>query len=296
MNCVTLVTGGTGFLGKNLQEIKPGWIYVGSEYDLTIESEVRSMIASINPNRIVHLAGKVGGIKANDGAAADFFEANVKINTNVLNVAARFNVPRVLSCLSTCAFPDVLPSYPFDESAIHNGPPAETNMSYGYAKRMLHVHTLAIRKQYELNYSTFCPSNLYGPHDNFDPDSSHFVASLIKKVAESNGKEIEMWGTGKPLRQQLFAPDLAAIIPRLLRNHHGPQPLIVAPNENLSIADCCKLLAPDAKFVFNGKLDGQYRKDGNNALLRSIVKNYQFTPFKKGARITYDWYIQNQIG
>jgi GDP-L-fucose synthase len=243
------------------------------------------------------LAAKVGGIKANNENQADFFDENILMNTNVIKASHNLGVNRVLSALSTCAFPDILEKYPFVEEDMLKGPPPVTNISYGYSKRSLHIQSCAYRNQYSRNYSTFCPSNLYGPDDNFDLETSHFVAALTRKIFERDKKSnaVEMWGTGKPKRQHLFVEDMAKIIPILLEKHNSDTPLIVAPDENLSILEACsifsKAIEADIKFSFNGQLDGQYRKDGSNKRVKDILgSDFSFTPFEEGVRKTYEWY------
>ena len=295
-----LVTGGSGFLGKRLKMCEPTWQYVSSkDYDLINPIEVKQMFKEIRPDAVVHLAARVGGIKDNAENQALFYYQNVMMNTNIIQEAYLAGIPRVLSSLSTCAFPDKLEHYPFSEKDFHKGSPTETNFSYGYSKRMLHVQSVAYRKQYGMNYSTFCPSNLYGPQDHFGSSSSHFVAALVHKFANlCDNKVIELWGTGTPLRQQLYVDDLCEIIPILLERHNSDIPLIVAPNENLSVHKMSQIITEVDKkrsvsFTFNGKLDGQYRKDGDNSMFLDLVGGYNFTSFKEGIEKTYKWYIEN---
>ena len=275
-----LVTGGSGFVGKRLQLIKPEWIYLSSsDYDLMDPDQCDRMYKEIKPDAVVHLAGQVGGIKANDNRPADFYYMNITMNTNVVQKAYENGIERLLASLSTCTFPDVVDTYPLTEEDIFNGPPAATNISYGYAKRSLLIQILAYRKQYGLNYSSFCPSNLYGPGDNFDLVTSHFVPAMIRKFYEAkNGDEVEVWGTGKPLRQQLHVDDLANIIPILLEKHHSEIPLIVAPHENLSIESMVSTIKKKSgkkcEVVYNNKLDGQFRKDGSNRRLISLIGDF----------------------
>lgn len=298
-----LVTGGTGFLGRALQKVKPDWLYQGEDdswgYNLIDYVDAVEMIVDHQPDAIVHLAAKVGGIKANAENPATFFYENLMINTNVIQAAANLNVPRVLSAASTCAFPDTIEEYPMFEDELHDGPPTKTNLGYGYAKRMLIVHTNACRKQYALDYSTFSPTNLYGPDDNFDLETSHFISALIRKVAEAkNGETIEFYGTGRPLKQELYVEDLARIIPKLLELHHSDVPVIVAPKENISVREyidiVLKISGKDLKIKFNGELEGQYRKDGNNDYLLEAIGDFKFTPIEEGLRTTYEWYLKQK--
>jgi len=292
----TLVTGGSGFIGTRLKRREPEWLYISSqEYDLLDPMAVTAMYKKYKPDAVLHLAARVGGIKDNAEHQVEYFEQNVLMNLNVIRGAYEAKVPRLLAALSTCAFPDVVTEYPFTEKDIFSGPPAETNFSYGYSKRLLHALVLAYRKQYGLNYSTFSPSNIYGPGDHFDDDGAHFVPSLISKLSKLNdGDTLELWGTGKPLRQQMYVDDLCEIIPLLLESHYGPNPLIISPGENLSIDDMAKILISQLNIPinirYNKELDGQYRKDGSNKELLKVIGNYQFTTFAEGIGKTYKWY------
>ena len=291
-----LVTGGTGFLGKHLKEKKPDWIYISSkDFDLTKYHRVKEMFYEIKPDAVIHLAAKTGGIKASVNGPAEFYYLNTVINTNVVHCAYESGVKRMLAALSTCVFPDIVENYPFTERDIHLGPPAITNLPYGYSKRSLFVQINAYREQYGLDYSTFCPSNLYGPGDNFDLSDSHFVAAMVRKCTEAKQNEdIEFLGTGKELRQQIYVDDLAEIIPILLKKHHSNVPIIVAPNENLSTSEMFELLSnqinKNLKGRFNGNLSGQFRKDGSNNKLLELIGDYNFTKFKDGVYKTYDWW------
>lgn len=295
-----LVTGGSGFVGKNLQEVKPNWTYLSSkDCDLTDKDAVRELFEYHKPDAIVHLAGRVGGIKDNAANQATFFYLNTLINTNVIHQAHLAGVDRVLSSLSTCAFPDEVRSYPFSEIDFMSGPPAVTNLSYGMTKRMLHVASMSYRKQFGRNYSTFCPSNIYGPHDDFESEKSHFVPAMIRKIANADdGDTLEFWGTGRPLRQQMYVGDLAKLIPILLDWHWSTSPLIVAPHENYEIREiikiCLQVLEKDVNISFNGELGGQFRKDGSNEALLELVEGFEFTKLKDGLLKTYEWYEKNK--
>ena len=162
---------------------------------------------------------------------------------------------------------------------------------------MLHVASVSYRKQYGRNYSTFSPCNIYGPGDHFGEESSHFVASLVSKCATGqDGDLVTFWGTGKPLRQQLYVDDLVDIIDILLKKHNSDLPLIVAPDENMSIKEMVDIAFSVAnkkvEVIFDGELDGQHRKDGSSSALLNLIGNYSFTPFREGIRRTYEWYTE----
>ena len=297
---VVLVTGGSGFVGTRLKKQNPNWTFLSSrDCDLTDYSSVHDMFISEKPDAILHLASKVGGIKENSTKQAEFYDTNTYINTNVLKAAHNAGINRVLSCLSTCAYPDVVSTYPFVEEDILSGPPAKTNFTYGYTKRALLVQTNAYRQQYGVNYSTFCPSNIYGPNDNFNLDSSHFVPAMIRKVHEAKeGDTVEFWGTGSPLRQQLYVDDLIGIIPFLLKSHNTDVPIIISPDQNLSIKEMVEIflnnIEKNVKIVFNDKLDGQYRKDGSNKKFKELYGDFEFTKFENGVLKTYEWYKKSK--
>lgn len=287
-----LVTGGSGFVGRNLKEFYPGWIYISSnDYDLERLTEAHSMIRNHKPDIVLHLAGRVGGIKDNAKNQSEFFDKNLMINFNVLKACADFKVDRVLSSLSTCCFPGKLDEsrYPMVEVDFLAGPPEETNFSYAMTKRMLYAQTLSYRQDGR-KFSCFCPSNLYGPHDNFGSDNSHFVAAMISK------KSSNFFGTGEPKRQQLYVRDLCRIIPGLIKYWNGPEPLIVAPKENLSIKQMIRIYSEVSgkhkNPKFSGDLDGQINKECSSELFHSKFK-FIFTPFKEGVKQTHDWYKSN---
>lgn len=291
-----LVTGGSGFLGSRLKKFQPDWIYLSSrDCNLEEQKNLDNILKTLKPDAVLHLAAKVGGIKDNSLHQADYFYKNTIINTNVVNSCLINNVPRLLASLSTCAFPDKLDTYPFTEKDLFNGPPAETNFSYGYSKRNLYIHCNSLRKQYGLNYSCFSPSNIYGIGDRFDSiDSSHFIASLITKISNyKDGEVLEFWGSGKPMRQQLYIDDLCKIIPQLLEKHNSEEPIIVAPDENLSIKEMIEIAInisnKKINYYFNNKLDGQFRKDGSNKMLLSKI-DFKFTKFIEGYEKTYKFY------
>ncbi len=294
-----LVTGGTGFLGARLKHQQPSWIYVSSsDYSLTNFKETTYMFDEIRPDAVLHLAARVGGIKDNSENQVEFFEQNVLMNLNVIKGAHQFGVKRLLASLSTCAFPDITEEYPFTEKDLFKGPPAETNFAYGFTKRMLHALITSYRKQYDVNYSTFSPSNIYGPNDHFNTERSHFIAALISKVSGlQNGDTLHLWGTGRPMRQQLYVDDLCEILPVLLEKHSSAAPLIVAPDENLTIDEMARTLLSqvdkEINIVYNNKLDGQFRKDGSNHKLKELIGDFKFTKFKDGIMKTYNWYLEN---
>ena len=213
-----IVTGGSGLVGKHLKEILPNAIYLSSkDCDLTDINKVKWLISSHNPDIVVHLAARVGGIQDNLKYPADYFDDNILINTNIVKVCKEYNVKRFIGILSTCIYPSVVDTYPMKEEDLFIGPPPPSNFSYGYAKRCLAVQIDAYNKQFGTKYNYLIPCNLYGDYDNMHDESKmHFITALLNKIRNSKDKTLHLLGTGKPLRQFMYARDLADIIKLLL--------------------------------------------------------------------------------
>ena len=303
INMELLVTGGTGLVGNALQKVYPDAIYVSSkDYDLTKKGEVKSMFEKYTPANVIHLAARVGGIIDNMNHPAEFIYQNVLMNTYVIHYANKYKVKKLIGLISNCAYPDKVEKYPMVEEQLHDGPPAITNFSYAYSKRTLEAQIKAYRSQYSCNYFCVIPCNLYGPHDKFDENKSHFLAALIRKIydAKKNEKKIiTLLGTGKPLRQYLYSEDLAKILLLLLEKHDGEGPINIAPEENISIAQIAKIAlkaieSSDLELVFDESfLDGQYRKDICSDKLFDIIDDFKFISLFDGIKETYEWYSKS---
>jgi GDP-L-fucose synthase len=294
-----IVTGGSGFLGKRLKILKPNWIYLSSkDVDLSSSTHFYEFLQDIKADAVINLAAKTGGIKHSVENQADFYYENSLISLNVVKQSQKANIKRLLSCLSTCCYPDVSKNYPMNEEEFLLGEPTQTNYGYALAKRELYRQTNFYRQFYGLNYSTFTPCNLYGPNANFGEDTSHFIASLIKKIHFSkDGETITLFGTGKPLRQHLYIDDLAKIVVMLLDSHNSDVPLNIAPQENLSIKDIANIalsvLNKNVKINFNNQFEGQFRKDVDNTKLLNLIGSFEWTPIHVGLKHTYDWFLEN---
>ena len=295
-----LVTGGSGFVGKRLKLLKPDWVYMSSsDCNLMNKNDIKNYLEKVKPDAIIHLAARVGGIKEASENQSDFFYKNSLININVIHAAYEANIKRVLSCLSTCCFPSVNKTYPMSEEDLMVGEPEEINECYSYAKRNLYIQSKWYTREYGVNYNTFTPSNIYGPENVFDLKKGHLISSMIRKFSEAEpGSELTFWGTGKPLRQHIYVDDLARIIVDLLEKHNTDHPIIVAPDENLSIKEiidtCNRISGKDMQIKFNNYLDGQYRKDGSNRRLLDVIGAFEFTTLEQGLEKTYKWYQENK--
>ena len=288
-----LVTGGSGLVGKHLRDILSDAVYISSkDYDLTDLQQVRDMMNEYKPNVVIHLAARVGGIVDNINYPVDYLEENVLMNTNVLKACHEFDVKRVIAILSTCVYPDVVETYPMKEEDLFNGPPTPTNFSYGFAKRCMAAHIDAYKKQYNKKWCYLIPCNLYGEYDKYEEHNSHFVSALIRKIYEAEDS-IELWGTGKPLRQFMYGGDLARVIKYMINNDIVGS-FNVAPKEVYTInkiTEIAKRSCLKDKLVVNynsKKPDGQFRKDVDSSKLLVVLKDFEFTPLNKGIKKVYD--------
>ncbi|KRX71467.1 Alpha-N-acetylglucosaminidase [Trichinella sp. T6] len=307
-----LVTGASGLIGRAMQaviaeaaknfKVNMHWIFVSSkDADLTDYVQTKRMFQVNKPTAVIHLAAKVGGLFCNLDNNLSFFRENMMINDNVLRCAHEHNVKRVISCLSTCIFPDNT-TYPLDENMIHLGPPHESNMGYAYAKRMLDMLSSLYNRQYGYCYTSIIPCNVFGPHDNFSLKNGHSIPALIHKcyLAKENNTPLVVFGTGKPLRQYIYSLDLARLIIWALENYKDPTPIIFATDEadEVTIEHVAKSVAQGMQFqgpiLFDtSKSDGQFKKTSSNAKMRSYLPDFKFTPFDKAIQETAEWFTAN---
>ena len=239
-----LVTGGTGFVGKKLSLLKSDWTYISSkELNLLNLDACNDFFSKNKFDAVIHLAAKTGGIEESVNNQSEMYFLNSIMNNNILYACNKNKIKRVLSCLSTCCYPDVADSYPMNEDIFLSGEVTDSNYGYGLAKRELFRQSNFCRKFYNLNYSCFTPCNLYGPNSNFNDKQSHFIASILKKVhMAKDGQVIEVFGDGEAYRQHLYIDDLAKIIPEILIHHNSSLPLNVATEENVKIKEIINIV------------------------------------------------------
>ena len=216
-NQKVIVTGGGGFLGRRvvaeLTERGCSEIFVprSADYDLRDASVVRKMLQEFPPDQIVHLAANVGGIGANMEHPGEYFFDNASMGIHIIEEARKADVPKTVVVGTICSYPKFA-TVPFKEDELWAGYPEETNAPYGLAKKMLLVQAQAYRQQYGMNVVYLMPVNLYGPGDNFDPESSHVIPALIRKFIEARDQKqpsVEIWGSGTPTREFLYVDDAA---------------------------------------------------------------------------------------
>jgi GDP-L-fucose synthase len=309
MKDIILVTGGSGMVGTAIKRVieqtnnQNKFIFIGTgQCDLTKANDVDKLFKKTKPTKIIHLAAKVGGVKANTDFVADFFNQNILINTNVLMKAHENNIQNIVSLLSTCVYPDSkYISYPLEETMLHLGPPHESNFGYAYAKRMIEVQSKAFRRQHGRNYTTAIPNNLYGLNDNFDLDMGHVIPAVIRKIyeAKNNITEIPLtfWGNGSSLREFTFADDLAKDLLMMIGEYNDSpiyndeNPLNIGSSEEVSIKDLVELVAKI--FNYTGSIvwdetkpNGQHKKPST----KNNILSSHYTPLEKGLTITCDWF------
>ena len=291
MKCI--VTGGSGLVGKHLKDIMPNAIYLSSrDANLLNAKSVDTIIGMNKPDIVIHLAARVGGVLDNITYPVEYLEENTLMTTNLLRACHQHDVNRVIAMSSTCVYPDVMEEYPMKEKDLFNGPPPPDNFAYAMSKRLMSTQIDSYKKQYGRDWSYLIPCNLYGEHDKYEEHHSHFVSALIKKIYEATDK-VEVWGTGKPLRQFMYAGDLARVIKYIIENNIVDN-FNVAPDYVYSIDEMTKIgiEACDKKHLRitydETKPDGQYRKDVDSSKLLSTLDNFKFTSLEDGIRRVYD--------
>ncbi|XP_067086418.1 GDP-L-fucose synthase-like isoform X3 [Osmerus mordax] len=306
-----LVTGSTGLVGKAIERVvneeegskeAEQWVFLSSkDANLMDFQETLAVFQKHKPTHVIHLAAMVGGLYKNMKANLDFWRNNLYINDNVLQAAHEVGVVKVVSCLSTCIFPDKT-TYPIDETMIHNGPPHPSNFGYSYAKRMIDVHNCAHAEKYGSRYTAVIPTNVFGPHDNFSIEDGHVLPGLIHKafIAQQEGSPLTVWGSGSPRRQFIYSLDLARLFLWVLREYKEVNPIILSVDEEdeLSIKEAAESVVQALGFkgevVFDtSKSDGQFKKTASNAKLRRYLPDVKFTPFNQALKETCDWFVAN---
>lgn len=301
------ITGAMGFLGRHVCQnllIKRGveiknLIVLNSEIDLRQWKSCDFVAAK--SEIIIHLAGDVGGIGYNQKNPGKLFYDNLVMGCQLMEAARLNGVEKFVAIGTVCAYPKFTP-VPFREKDLWNGYPEETNAPYGLAKKMLLVQAQAYRQQYGFNAIYLLPVNLYGPGDNFDPDSSHVIPALIRKVAEAKkaGEEyVGVWGTGNPTREFLYVEDAAEAIVLAAEKYNKPEPINLGSGNEISMSDLASLICKQMGFS-GGVLWNTAKPDGQPRRLLDVTRAEQEfgfkakTKFVEGLKKTIDWYLSQQ--
>jgi GDP-L-fucose synthase len=270
-----------------------------AQLDLTDESAVAKFLKEQRPDIVIVAAAKVGGIKANNDYPVEFLVENLRIQNNVIRAAYDNGVRKLLFLGSSCIYPKFAPQ-PIPESALLTGPLEQTNEAYAIAKIAGIKLCQAYAREYGAHFVSAMPTNLYGPNDNFDLETSHVLAALLRKAHEAkvrNDRKLIAWGSGKPRREFLHVDDLAAACFLLLEKYDSPEIINVGCGEDVSIRELAELVCDVVGF--GGELAWDATKpDGTPRKLLDISKIRALgwkpaIPLRDGIQRTYDWFLKN---
>jgi GDP-L-fucose synthase len=305
-NSRVLVTGGAGFLGdpvcRLLRERGAEEVIVPrrAQYDLTDATAVARLFEQVRPDVVLHLAAEVGGIGANRDNPGRFFYANMAMGLHVVEQARLSGVQKFVQVGTVCSYPKFTP-VPFSEASLWDGYPEETNAPYGVAKKALLVMLAAYREQYGFPGIFLMPTNLYGPRDNFDPQSSHVIPALIRKCEEArtaSEESITCWGTGSASREFLYVDDCAEAIVDATERYDSPEPVNIGVGKEITIRDLVGLIAKATDFTGEirwdtTKPDGQPRRVLDTSRAEQEIGFHAATTFEDGLRTTVDWFREH---
>jgi GDP-L-fucose synthase len=305
VNKKILVTGGHGFLGEHLvSKLHDLGANVTApshnEFDLTDRDQIKDMYNKHPCNMVIHLAAVVGGIGINQEHPGKFFYDNLIMGVELMEYARQKNISKFVALGTVCAYPKVIP-IPFKEDDLWNGYPEETNAPYGLAKKMMLVQSQSYRQEYDYNSIFLLPVNLYGPGDNFSPDSSHVIPALIKKCVDAvNAKAdyIEVWGDGSASREFLYVKDAVDGILLAAEKYNKSDPVNIGSSFEIYIKDLVKIIAKETGFIGEirwdkSKPNGQPRRKLDTSRAESEFGFRSKTTFEDGIRKTIDWYNHN---
>jgi GDP-L-fucose synthase len=293
-----LVTGGGGFLGSRLvarleEEGHDVTAARRRDYDLTAMDDAARLFADAEPELVFHLAAEVGGIGANRANPGRYWYANLMMGAHVLEQSRLAGIRKLVVAGTVCAYPKHTP-VPFREDDLWDGYPEETNAPYGVAKKAVLVGGQAYRDQYGLNTIFLLPTNLYGPGDNFDLQTSHVIPALIRKMLESP-EEVVLWGDGTPTREYLYVDDCVEGLLLAARRYDGAEPVNLGTGVETSIRETAELVAEavgfDGRIVWDTTMpNGQPRRSLDSSRARELFGFRAETPLREGVAATVAWY------
>lgn len=301
-----MVTGGTGFLGRRVvARLRDAGAVVrapsSAEHDLTRPGAAEAVLAATEPDDLIHLAARVGGIGYNLAHPAPLYLSNLLMGTHVIEAArAAPSVDKTVLVGTVCSYPKITP-VPFHEDDLWEGYPEETNAPYGIAKKAHLVHAQVNAQQYGQRFAYLIPTNLYGPGDKFHPSVSHVIPALVKKCVDardSGADHVDVWGTGAASREYLYVDDAADAIVRAAEVHVGADPINLGADREVTIRETVETIA---RLVgFDGELrwdtskpDGQPRRAVDGSRARKLLGWSPSMPFEEGLRRTIAWYLEH---
>ncbi|MGB3238414.1 MAG: GDP-L-fucose synthase [Geitlerinemataceae cyanobacterium] len=300
-----LVTGGAGFLGRQVvaQLHEAGanrdliTVVRSRDQDLCLMENCQNVVAG--QDIVIHLAAHVGGIGLNREKPAELFYDNLMMGAQLIHAAYQAGVNKLVCVGTICAYPKFTP-VPFKEDDLWNGYPEETNAPYGIAKKALLVQLQAYRQQYGFNGIYLLPVNLYGPEDNFHPNSSHVIPALIHKVYEAQknrDRQLPVWGDGSPTREFLYSTDAARGIVMATQSYNDSEPVNLGTNSEISVGNLveliCELMEFEGEIVWEtDKPNGQPRRCLDTERAKQAFGFTAEMEFKQGLKNTIDWYRQ----
>lgn len=302
-----LVTGGSGFLGRRVvarlseRGCQSPIVPRRADCDLVDHEATRRLLQDVRPDVIIHLAAVVGGIGANRANPGKFFYDNLMMGVQLMEEARQVGVEKFVAIGTICAYPKYTP-VPFCEENLWDGYPEETNAPYGLAKKMLLVQAQAYRQQYGFNAIYLLPVNLYGPGDNFNPESSHVIPALIRKcieAREARAASVTVWGDGSPSREFLYVDDAAEAIVLATEGYSDDEPVNVGAGFEITIRELAKLIAELTGFQGQVEFDtsmpnGQPRRCLEVSRAERAFGFRARTDFRSGLRQTIDWFEQSR--
>jgi len=302
-----VVTGGAGFLGSFVVEQlrAKGCRHIvvprSRDYDLVQMEAVRRLYEDANPDMVIHLAARVGGIGANQANPGRFFYDNLMMGSQLIEVGRQCGLKKFVALGTICAYPKFAP-IPFKEEDIWNGYPEETNAPYGLAKKMMLVQSQAYRQQYRFNSIALFPVNLYGPRDNFDLETSHVIPALIRKCAEARetgGSEIVLWGDGTPTREFLYVEDAAEGILQAAEQYNDSLPLNLGTGEEVTIKSLALMIATELGYQGHivwdkTKPNGQPRRCLDVSRIKQAIGFQAKHSLREGLKKTIRWFQDNR--
>jgi GDP-L-fucose synthase len=305
-NKTVLVTGGHGFLGsyvcKALETAGAKVIApTHAQYDLVDPDQVVAMYKDNPADMVIHLAAVVGGIGINREHPGSFFYDNLMMGVQLIEYSRQASIPKFIALGTVCAYPKYTP-VPFKEDDLWDGYPEETNAPYGLAKKMMLVQSQAYRQEYDYNSIFLLPVNLYGPRDNFNPESSHVIPALIKKcvdAVEANSPFIEVWGDGSASREFLYVEDAAEGILAAAEKYNKSEPVNLVSSYEINIKDLVGIIVKETGFKGDIKWDtskpnGQPRRKLDTTRAKKEFDWQSSTTFENGLRKTIAWYKENR--